>query len=92
MKYFLDDNNVIVDEEDGQHIAELCDGASRQQGESTIKAMTHHDDLVAALKMLLADHIAMSKDLHGLKRTCNMWKQLPVQETTQELLKKVANE
>ena len=38
------------------------------------------------LEVLLADHIAMSKDLHGLKRGGFEWSPLPIQETVKAAL------
>ena len=48
-------NGVIVDSEDGQHIAELCDGATPEQGQHIVKCVNSHDELVDALGWLDTD-------------------------------------
>jgi len=41
-------DGVIIDGEDGQHIAELCDGATPEQGEEIVKCVNAHAALVEA--------------------------------------------
>jgi hypothetical protein len=45
-------DRIIVDTDDGQHVAELCDGALNEQGEYIVKCVNAHDELVAALREL----------------------------------------
>jgi hypothetical protein len=43
-------DRIIVDTDDGQHVAELCDGALNEQGEYIVKCVNAHDELVDALE------------------------------------------
>jgi hypothetical protein len=42
-------DRIVVDT-DGQHVAELCDGALNEQGEYIVKCVNMHDELVLLLE------------------------------------------
>jgi len=52
MKYKLE-SGIITDTDDGQHIAEQCEGALVEQMDRIVLAVNAHDDLLAALELLV---------------------------------------
>ena len=61
-------SRIIIDEEDGQHIAELCDGATPEQGKSLVESYNLHEELISALRechQALQDHVQYEDDEDG---------------------------
>ena len=49
------ENGIILDNEDNQHIAELCDGATQEQGDLIVQAVNALPYFVGVLKTLQKD-------------------------------------